>query len=1177
MRLKRLKIFGFKSFADVSTIDFIDGVTAVVGPNGCGKSNIADAFRWVLGEQSAKSLRGRSMPDVIFAGTTTRKPVNYAEVSLTLSEVNGQLPIDYDEVTVTRRLHRSGESEYFLNAHPVRYREIQSLFMDSGIGRSAFSIFEQGKIDQVINLSPVERRYLFEEAAGILRFLQRKKEALRKLEETELNMERLDDLQGEVLRQVEVLGRQAEAAKDFKAKKCELEALQKAVLCARWSWLDFQFMQLQDKENAKAESATASQVAVEEGQRATRQAREALTQAEHRLALQRQEIVKVQTTIEHTVEGRRKHQERLDEALTSQNKREKDLVEVLTSRSVRREEIASCEARLEELKDRVADAQHALARRRQQFAVQEERVTSLYRQQQQLQQEQLKQVQAEAKVEGDLGRAMALLNASQQRLTTCEVEREGVLGRINSLDALATQRQEALENAGHKVEAARDRLEGLMNSVEEYTHRCALNQEQLSACTTSLTEWQARHDVLEQLRSAGEGLGSGAKKLLEEARRNDSSLFGKLTPLYELISPKKGYERLLATALQRYNDTLAVNTVADLHAVLAFATRENLQGFSLFCMEASPSETPIQTLRVLVDVCDGAAGKQLLKSVVVEEDLGVALDLLRNHTGITICNSAGFLIDSSHVVMRVEGGSASSFLREAELRDLLEEIDRASARRDELTAQRLELIQRKNICEVEANELKEQLRRGEVSSMEANYAWQQAVSDLGKARAELERIQVAAKEAEVSTKQMLVAVEECRQQLSQAKNMSEMVADRLFELEEQAEEVKGSLRAEKMSLQEDETAFERITDENRWLSHTLSLLAVKDHESQIQEKRLEAEIRQAKELQDRLLHEEQDNGSSLDAVEKRLERLLEAQTQTEDEVVIGRQRVHQFEQETEAEAGRLKRREKELHEIGIQKAQQTSLLEAYALELKETYQINAAIERENLPELESSLPEAEQRLKALKEEVELAANVNMTSIDEYDAQKMRAEGLGQQLHDLKTSQKGLQQIIAELDEESRRLFSTTFATIRTKFQEIFQILFRGGEADLCLTDEGDVLSAGIEIIAKPPGKQMRSIHLMSGGEKCLTALALLFALFEVKPSPFCLLDEIDAPLDDSNVGRFSAMLKHFVDRCQFIVITHNKCTMAVADVLVGVSMQEKGVSKVLTFDFAHHEVALTSS
>ncbi|MDP1835184.1 MAG: chromosome segregation protein SMC [Chlamydiales bacterium] len=1165
MRLKRLKVFGFKSFADVSTIDFIDGITAVVGPNGCGKSNISDAFRWVLGEQSAKSLRGRGMTDVIFAGTSTRKPLNYAEVSLTLSEVNGQLPIDYDEVTITRRLHRSGESEYFINNHAVRYRDIQSLFMDSGIGRSAFSIFEQGKIDQVINLSPLERRYLFEEAAGILRFLQRKREALKKLEETEQNMERIEDLYQEVIRQVEVLGRQAEEARHYKDKKSQLEALQTAVLCARWEALDLVVRQLEDKEKAKAESVIVSQDALQERQHDSRQSREALVQSEHRLSLQRQEIVKVQTTIEHTIENRTKHRDRLDEAITAQQKREHELKEVLAGRTTRRSEMEACEERLEEIKDRLADAEAALKKRHQQFAVNEERVTALWRQQQHSQQEQLRLVQAQAKVEGDLNQSLALLNASQQRLTTLDVEKEGLGQRIEGLTEVAAQREAALEALGSQVTSNRDKLEVLSGTIEELQQRHTVKQRDLQDLDKTITELQARHKVLEQLRDSGEGLAKGTKNLLQSPLK---SLF---KPLYELLSMQKEYESHVASALQHYTDTLVVDTVDDLKAVLNYIAAENIVGFSLMCRELMRKVKPVQNS--LSGHCEGDIAYSLLAQTILSDDLDSSLTLV-SKDAVSVCLSNGLHIDSYGIISKSDQGNRNAFMRESELRTISSQLEHLEDQRINADQARKQILERLEIVERESTELRDQLRRGEMQTMDANFAWQQAVSDLGKAKSEKERVDISAQEVSATVQKLVAQVEEFRQQVSSAKGNTAAAQESIADLEDQVEELKEQLRLEKQSLHADEVAHERIADENRKLSHTLSLLAVKDHESQIQEKRLESEIKHAKELQERLNTEEHDHGTRLEATEKRLERLLAAQKQTEDEVLLGRQKVETLEHEIEAEAGRLKRREKEVHEIGIQKTHQTALLQAFSQELLENHRIDVTIHREEFPELEGSLPEAEQLVKALKEEVERGGNVNMTSIEDYEAQKIRSEGLQGQLHDLRASQKELQQIIAELDGESRRLFTATFTTIRAKFQEIFQILFRGGEADLCLTDEGDVLSAGIEIVAKPPGKQMRSIHLMSGGEKCLTALALLFALFEVKPSPFCLLDEIDAPLDDSNVGRFAAMLKHFVDRCQFIVITHNKCTMAVADVLVGVSMQEKGVSKVLTFDFARNEVAV---
>lgn len=1163
MRLKRLKVHGFKSFADPSTIEFIDGITAVVGPNGCGKSNISDAFRWVLGEQSAKSLRGRSMPDVIFAGTTTRKPLNYAEVSLTLSEVNGALPIDYDEVTVTRRLHRSGESEYFINNHHVRYREIQSLFMDSGIGRSAFSIFEQGKIDQVINLSPLERRYLFEEAAGILRFLQRKREALKKLEETEQNMSRLEDLQQEVLRQVEVLGRQAEEARLYKDKKQALEALQTAVLCARWYALDIQIAQLNEKEKSKTEAAAASQEALTTQQQAVRESKEALMQAEHRLSLQRQEIVKVQTTIEHTIESRTKHRDRLEEALISQRKREQELVELLSGRDTRRSEIESSEEKLEITKERHAEAEADLKRRHEAFAVHEEKMSALWRRQQQGQQDQIKLIQAQAKTEGDLNQSLALLNAAQQRLTVFDVEKEGISQRIQASEQAVAEREKILENLGSQVTQNRDKLESLSVTLEELQEHSSAKLREVQAVDRSLTELQTRYKVLEQLRDAGEGMASGTKKLMQSHLKNS------LKPLYELLSIEKGFEQHIANALQQYTDTLVVETVEELKEVLEYVQSQNIVGFSLACRALLSNGK--QAENTLALQCSGDVPQALLHQTVLLEDLDAVIAAIGR---CIVCMPGGLYVDLNGVITKNDQGSRNVFLREAELRTLAADLEKLQRQREEIEHARQTTAERLAIVERESAELRDQLRRGEMQTMDANFSWQQAVNDLAKAKAEKERLEAASSEVVAQVQQLNVNVQQLREQLAQAKAATEQGQECIEELELQIEDIKEELKQQKQALHADEMAVERLADESRRLSHTLSLLAVKDHESQIQEKRLEAEIKQAKELQNKLLNEEQDNDTSLEAIEKRLERLLTAQKQTEDQVLIGRQRVETLEQEIEAESNRLKRREKEVHEIGIQKTHQTALVQAFAHELLENHKIDVELQRDELPELEGSLPDAERQVKALKEEVEHGANVNMTSIEDFEAQKIRAESLQGQLGDLKGSQTELQQIIAELDGESRRLFTDTFTVIRAKFQEIFQILFRGGEADLCLTDEGDVLSAGIEIVAKPPGKAMRSIHLMSGGEKCLTALALLFALFEVKPAPFCLLDEIDAPLDDSNVGRFAAMLQHFVDRCQFIVITHNKCTMAVADVLVGVSMQEKGVSKVLTFDFAKHEVGV---
>lgn len=1177
MRLKKLKVFGFKSFADVSSIEFIDGITAVVGPNGCGKSNIADAFRWVLGEQSAKSLRGRSMPDVIFAGTTTRKPLNYAEVSLTLSDINGQLPIDYDEVTVTRRLHRSGESEYFINNHIVRYRDIQSLFMDSGIGRSAFSIFEQGKIDQVINLSPLERRSLFEEAAGILRFLQRKRESLRKLEETEQNMERLEDIRQEVVRQVEILGRQADEARLYQAKKGELEALQVAVLCARWSALQQQLTDIQEKELSKSDAIQTCQQTIDEKQLALRGYRETQALTEDKLSIQRQEIVKAQTTIEHATESKRVQKERLDETDLVCQRREKELVDVLAARAERHTEVEVWEERLEDARERLFEAEQRLSGRKQHVGAQEERLTALWQQQQRSQQEQLRYVQAATKAEADLNQALAQQNASQQQLIQCELDQEVLRTRLTGLEAAA-------EQCGQKMQAVDEGLESVrakayeLELTSQTAHEQLENQRrQMGSLEKQLTELSTRADVLRQMRDSGEGLGSGCRRLLQESERNDSPLSGKLQPLYSQLASRNLTDQLLSTALQRYADTLVIQSIADLKQVLAFAVKEGLQGFSLLCVELVSGRThPSGSFERLQAHCSGPLAELFLSDVAVHADASAAIDFLKNYPSVAACTQDGLLFDHKGVAVQADDGARMVFLREAELAQLTEQMQSLTHQLDQAGREVKQSAERVAMLGAEIAALREEQRRGELQVVETNYLWKQTQADLEKTRQENARLEQARKQAADAAQAQLHAIEQLRIHYDAAKALIGSAEGQMGSLEQEAETLQLAIKTERQALQSEEAAFERLSDESRKASHTLSLLAVKEHESQIQEKRLSQEIRQAKEAQERLLGEEQTQDTNLDAVEKRLERLLDAQRQTQDEAAIGRQRLEQGEKELEAELVRLKRREKELQELTIQKAHHSSFLQALATELLESHKLDISYQRHALPTLEIPLPEAEHQVRQLKDVVERGAHVNMTSIEEFEHQKVRADTLEQQLTDLRASQKELQQIISELDGESRRLFSDTFAIIRSKFQEIFQILFRGGEADLQLTDEGDVLSAGIEIVAKPPGKQMRSIHLMSGGEKCLTALALLFALFEVKPAPFCLLDEIDAPLDDSNVDRFASMLRHFVDRCQFIVITHNKCTMAVADVLVGVSMQEKGVSKVLTFDFAKHEAALQS-
>ncbi|MCH9609698.1 MAG: Chromosome partition protein Smc [Chlamydiales bacterium] len=866
MRLKKLKIIGFKSFADRITIDFDGDVIGVVGPNGCGKSNIVDAFRWVMGEQSAKSLRGGKMHDVLFAGTEKRRGLNFAEVSVTLSDVGEGLATPYEEVTITRRLHRDGESEYLINRQPVRLKDVQNLFLGSGIGKNAFSIFEQGKIERIINLPPVQRRSIFDDAAGIGRFLERKKETLRKLSQVDENYMRLKDLHGEVERQTRVLKRQAEAAKNYAENKKRLVALDAAILITRLK-------------------------KIEEGE-------------------EQQKLGE----LEKTLADEQKVFDLLDQKVVSLKKEVKALEE---KAALDREQLYQAESR-----SKISEAE---------FERQKERCDELTRR------------------EGDLVE-------QQAKLATVEEKKEQIALLSSQIDALKEELDGFRELKDER---------GLIEQIAEY--RAALKE-------------------------------TVADELLQE-----KSIAKRATLLTSL----------LGQSLFPYNQTVVVENQKDFAFVLSYAKKRKISNFSLLSLEKVKGGKK------------GISAHFLGEKKMEETKEGDFVD----HLGVLHCH------------------------RQVLSREEL--LKRVYSLEEELTALRELLSQRRHI-EVKRQKL-------EMTLVSENFAYQRVL-------------------------------EERKMQQSWIK--------------EELEEVRATLLLTRRAI---ETRGEGTSNLSEELGRFQSAF-----------------------------------GASMRKLEEGQKVLADVET-------------NQL-----AARDRLKVVEKELHAKELLIAQASALKSELEHELASRHQMTL---QEAPEQTVDDLQQAEAELKQLRSQVERAGAVNLAAIEEFKVQEERHASLDVQLKDLFASKEDLEKIILDLDQESRRLFKETFGTIRENFQRNFKLLFNGGEADLKFTESKDILEAGIEIVAKPPGKQMRSITLLSGGEKCLTALALLFSIFEVKPAPFCILDEVDAPLDDTNVERFTAMLKEYVNKTQFIVVTHNKKTMKVADILIGVSMEEKGVSKLLSLTF----------
>lgn len=1175
LRLKKLEILGFKSFADKTKLEFHAGITAVVGPNGCGKSNIADAFRWVLGEQSAKSMRGSKMPDVIFAGTTHRKPLNFAEVTITLDDVEGKLPINYEEVSITRRLHRSGESEYFINRQLVRLKDVQGLFLDSGMGKDAYSIFEQGKIDQVINLSPLERRYIFEEAAGILRFLQRKKEALRKLEQTDGNVARIKDIHQEVEKQIIVLEQQAEKARKYKENKSELDVLEKVVLLSKWDAIKKRLVDAGNKANDHDSQIVNINTMIEALLGQFNEAKQALEGAEKAFRVRSEEVYQARSAKEIKSKERMSNQERLKELLTKEKRWQHELEAMIERRKQRESERRVLQKSQKDLEKRCGELEIILKEQRGKAAASEAELSKQRSKQQIKQQDLLENLKDEGVCESELKQTGLRLENAQERQAQLKERKEKLTSSSQELSAQFVEKKHQLEEASQSIDGQKEVFVDMEARLQDLGEEMIKSQGHLDNIQLEITEAKARQKALQRLRDDMEGFSTSSKHLLGEATNPSSPFYNKIKGLYEHIVPKKGNESAIATVMKPYSQTLVVETEDEFSRVISYAKQQNLKDLSLLCMESvakmkthSKKGVSDKVSPLLMNVIENELSNHFLKGAYLSKEIDSAFEAVIKGDGLEVVAGDGIFIDRRGVVFYAVQGENNVFLREAELKALEKKLADAEVERAKVENVLRAIQQKRNQIQLERVELDKTIRRGEMKLVEINFSLQKLTADLEKVRAEDKNLHNEFQNITRVIEDHGVALEDLKSRHIKAKAKAADARKQAETLTEQLERLTAALKQESTQLQEKEAAYQQVADEVRSKKHALNVLEVKDLESEQQEKRLEEEIEMGRLQHSQIQNRGAEVDKILDEVEQNLSDVVAACTELEQQVSVRKGAIEHLEAKINDKRLALKKCETDRNQIGIQSAQMESVAQSLDNELQERHHLTIDQARVECGPLQKPLDQVEKSIRTLRQQIENAGDINMTSIDECDKHKERYQFLNQQIDDLNVSKQELVAIIAELDGESRKIFKATFDQICINFKKNFKILFNGGEADLQFTETSDILEAGIEIIAKPPGKQMRSITLLSGGEKCLTAMALLFAVFEVKPAPFCILDEIDAPLDDTNVERFVNIVKEFIDRCQFIIITHNKRTMAIADVIFGVSMEERGVSKLLSMDFS---------
>jgi len=1232
MYLKTLEIHGFKSFADKTVFEFAEGVTGIVGPNGCGKSNVVDAIRWVLGETSAKALRGGEMADVIFNGTEKRKPLGMAEVTLTMADCEGPLKVDFNEVAITRRVFRDGRSEYRINNTLCRLKDIHDMLMDTGIGRTAYSIMAQGQIDQILSSKPEERRAVFEEAAGITKFKREKKEALRKLEYTEANLLRVSDVLAEQERRMNSLKRQVAKARRYQALAADTRVLdthlghrkfveltaERDELLTSIRGLEVRDTELERMLPAREEAVTEARAAARafEGELAelrhrSNEHKNALNSAEGRMAFNDERKVELESRIRQNHEDIFSTREKLaqqefdfiaaNEALDQLNRliaeKELQLAEQENRTKGTREERERIEAALRETRGEANRAQTLIATM------------------------QAKIESALAQLEGTRERARQLADEEQRlnlELEEFRAERVRIAEQVEATGAQLAELEETFQSAERAYQHTRGDLDA--------SRAAAIESNKI------LAQRSARFEAVRQLVESGEGFEKGTQNVLQGLGDPDHykpTIHGALA---SFIEADNTCARAIEAALGTHLHAVLVHDQAAAEAVIERLTEKQLGVAAILPetfvphasgtqMEALPEGATAWALdRIKSDKRVSGVIERLLEKVLVVPNLSTALRLRPNHPGVTFVTLAGVMLSGEGMLRggaSKEGSTSVLELRnearalEAEVATLTEADETARNRVSELEAQ-LERLRE----EVEVSRERLQRQKVELSTLQGQ---------LSLATREVENFETKAENVrwergELENRERAAA--EGREQME-----SELAASR-----ERLE----ALESETRRLQsESDSAVQREQELSTILNELRTDLAVERRAKQAaeeQQKPMEARLSELREVSIR-------REAEIESFNQRIEAATAENTRLAEECETHRLEVQDLQVEIEAKsAGRAELMEaietaetqlaavrrdhaKVAEQKGREEVAATKLelrLENITTAIQERYQIDLATfepdahallasiasqkalqsrnGRQTIIENDqadpSDLPEdddiptmvvdgtadeieipgdmtgepdwtfVEMIVTDIKRRLDAMGPVNLDAIEEFEELEERYNFLRGQHDDLVSSKTELLEVIERINTETQRLFAETFAQVKINFQEMFKELFgEKGQADLTLLDESDPLESGIEVIAKPPGKKLQSITLLSGGERSMTAVALLFSIYMIKPSPFCVLDELDAPLDESNIGRFVKVLDRFIDRSQFIIVTHSKRTMARADVMYGVTMEEFGVSK----------------
>jgi len=1257
MYLKSLELFGFKSFAQKTVLNFHPGVTAIVGPNGCGKSNVLDSMRWVLGEQSAKALRGGEMSDVIFSGTDSRTALGMAEVSLTFAECEKDLGVEWNEVCITRRVFRDGQSEYLLNKTPCRLRDIHNLFMDTGIGRSAYSIMEQGKIDQILSSRPEDRRAIFEEAAGITKFKSQKKEAMRKLEATEANLIRLTDIIKEVKRQIGSLQRQAGKARRYQTLISDLKTFETHLSRHQFDTLNASLASALAEIERLRKSQDEQELEIETQEAQVSGSRRGLDEMEQSLSAARQLVQEFKNQIDNAGNRIASNRERISEFGSLMERYQFDIAAAEEKLRIQESQIQNTDLEIEQIASTLKFEQERLEEKVNAAAAARAQRIETESELQAVSNSIMKIENRLSSLRGEISSVINVRDGSEARLSILEQEIRQItesLERVNlqhsEVTAQAEQGTASLSAQQEQVRTLEEQLRAVQSGLSEVERRLSVEQR-------TLAEKESKLEVLRQLNEEGEGFAEGTQAVLRGLDNPDFFRPAILGALATHIEVETEFVPAIEAALGQNLQAIVMKDSMIAESVIRTLASQKLGRASLALRDCGLRRhdsaegngfIPDGAIAWAVDKVKASTPEiasivsSLLCGCVIVPDIETALRISNTpHAAFRIPQSlvtlTGEVLTADGILIGGQAGETGSsvLIRKNQIAQLEAGAETARENISAISVQCAEAASQLEVAQSALAEAREEAQctnlsvstlRGqlalldrevrETTGKQETLLWElgnieqrhaEAVeklrgleTDLAGAGVNLGELQARqidlqsqlethrSFESSVSSdlNELRIRVATENQRHNSLNNQRQPMAARLQEIHDLIEQRRRDIENYRLKS-------ETLSEESERIGSEVEVTRAKAAES-------EAEVA-------KLLEERAAMSAAVESLESTLRILRRQLSECHDQRSQQEVKQTQIQLRMENLAEHVNRRYqidirefrpdsysllcclRELNKKAKKNAEvQDNAETPEGVEVAATAAVEAGAEENAVPVPEAKQIEdsGEQRIdwqqvetlvRELDQRLESMGPINIEAIQEYDELEQRYNFLEQQNTDLNNSKAELLDVISKINQTTRVLFAETFEQVRQNFTEMFVELFGGGMANLVLLDENDPLESGIDIIAKPPGKQLKSISLLSGGEKTMTAVALLFSIYMVKPSPFCVLDEMDAPLDESNINRFIKILDRFVQQSQFVVITHNKRTIAKADVLYGVTMEEHGVSKLVGVKFSKREGSNQSS